>query len=98
MDINMNPSRIPLAGSGNLSPLESADRASGIASTAAAQNSAATGPALTISNRENISLDPNEVEEALPAGALDRNDALGQLVTSAFNFSAPPPKIPDGAE
>ena len=49
---------------------------------------------LTISERE-FPL-PGEVSEAddeIPLGALDRADAIGRLVTRAFDYPPPPPPL-----
>ncbi len=47
---------------------------------------------LTISEREfPLPGEVSEADEALPSGTLDRADALGRLITRAFDYPPPPP-------
>lgn len=97
MDINLNntPNRLtgtppsPIQSEGTLAT----QATQGAAGTQTTQSAAATRPDLTISNRE-ATIEDLALGD-LPTDALDRNDALGQMITAAFNFPAPPPPAVD---
>ena len=80
MNVDMNIA--PMGTNSVMGPIEAAP-----ASVAAEKKS------LTVTTSGKPVLDAASEIVEVPTGALDRNDALGKLISSAFSFSAPP--LPD---
>jgi len=84
MEININKMHNAVPSMGNI------QSSAGPVPTAGKEAQRDIGPAVTITRAEQ---GPTEIGISnVPDAALDRNDALGRLISSAFNM--PPPPMP----